>query len=58
MVDGINALSKKLPGGDKFRLSGPLYVGGAPLALLVRPLFYSDPHGSWDGHGLLCAVLP
>ncbi|CAL8253378.1 unnamed protein product [Arctogadus glacialis] len=35
VVDGINALSKKLPGGDKFRLSGPLYVGGAPLALLA-----------------------
>uniref|UniRef100_A0A8C4Z2D7 Laminin subunit alpha-5 n=1 Tax=Gadus morhua TaxID=8049 RepID=A0A8C4Z2D7_GADMO len=32
VVDGINALSKKLPGGDKFRLSGPLYVGGAPGA--------------------------
>ncbi|CAL8370062.1 unnamed protein product [Lota lota] len=35
VVDGINALSKRLPGGDKFRLSGPLYIGGAPLALLA-----------------------
>ncbi|KAJ3586856.1 hypothetical protein NHX12_013248, partial [Muraenolepis orangiensis] len=35
VVDGINALSKRLPGGDKFRLSGPLYVGGAPLAMLA-----------------------
>ncbi|KAG7283457.1 hypothetical protein CRUP_035250, partial [Coryphaenoides rupestris] len=36
VVDGINAQSKRLPGGNKFHLSGPLYVGGAPLALLLK----------------------
>uniref|UniRef100_A0A8C4DLR4 Laminin subunit alpha-5 n=1 Tax=Dicentrarchus labrax TaxID=13489 RepID=A0A8C4DLR4_DICLA len=30
IVDGISAQSKKIPGGDRTRLTGPLYVGGAP----------------------------
>ncbi|XP_053174071.1 laminin subunit alpha-5 [Scomber japonicus] len=33
IVDGINAQSKKLSGGDRSRLSGPLYIGGVPASL-------------------------
>ncbi|KAF7657013.1 hypothetical protein LDENG_00033110, partial [Lucifuga dentata] len=33
IVDGISAQSKRIPGGDKIRLSGPLYVGGVPPTL-------------------------
>ncbi|XP_047186725.1 laminin subunit alpha-5 isoform X2 [Scophthalmus maximus] len=35
IVDGIGAQSKRIPGGDRTRLSGPLYVGGAPPTLTV-----------------------
>uniref|UniRef100_A0A3B4BCE3 Laminin, alpha 5 n=1 Tax=Periophthalmus magnuspinnatus TaxID=409849 RepID=A0A3B4BCE3_9GOBI len=30
VVDGISAQSKRIPGGDKTKLSGPLYIGGLP----------------------------
>ncbi|KAM7405319.1 hypothetical protein PAMP_012591 [Pampus punctatissimus] len=33
IVDGISAQSKRLPGGDRSRLTGPLYVGGVPPSL-------------------------
>ncbi|XP_069382509.1 laminin subunit alpha-5 isoform X2 [Paralichthys olivaceus] len=33
IVDGISAQSKRIPGGDRTRLTGPLYVGGAPPSL-------------------------
>uniref|UniRef100_A0A671Z2E7 Laminin, alpha 5 n=1 Tax=Sparus aurata TaxID=8175 RepID=A0A671Z2E7_SPAAU len=33
IVDGISAQSKRLPGGDRTRLTGPLYVGGVPPSL-------------------------
>uniref|UniRef100_A0A8C4GGV7 Laminin subunit alpha-5 n=1 Tax=Dicentrarchus labrax TaxID=13489 RepID=A0A8C4GGV7_DICLA len=33
IVDGISAQSKKIPGGDRTRLTGPLYVGGVPASL-------------------------
>ncbi|XP_071369418.1 laminin subunit alpha-4-like [Centroberyx affinis] len=33
IVDGINAQSKRVPGGDRTRLTGPLYVGGVPPSL-------------------------
>ncbi|KAM3872260.1 laminin subunit alpha-5 [Diretmus argenteus] len=33
IVDGINTQSKRVPGGGKTRLAGPLYVGGVPLTL-------------------------
>lgn len=33
IVDGISAQSKRIPGGDKTRLSGPFYVGGVPPSL-------------------------
>uniref|UniRef100_A0AAV2LXJ7 Laminin subunit alpha-5 n=1 Tax=Knipowitschia caucasica TaxID=637954 RepID=A0AAV2LXJ7_KNICA len=33
VVDGISAQSKRIPGGDKTKLSGPLYVGGLPPTL-------------------------
>ena len=36
IVDGINAQSKRFPAAERTRLHGPLYVGGAPPALLVR----------------------
>ncbi|XP_053279907.1 laminin subunit alpha-5 [Pleuronectes platessa] len=35
IVDGIDAQSKKLPGGDRARVAGPLYVGGAPPTLMA-----------------------
>nr|XP_020464725.1 laminin subunit alpha-5 [Monopterus albus] len=34
-VDGISAQSKRVPGGDRTRLTGPLYVGGAPPSLMA-----------------------
>ncbi|XP_075995809.1 laminin subunit alpha-4-like, partial [Genypterus blacodes] len=37
IVDGISAQSKRLPGGERTRLSGPLYVGGAPPTLSQAP---------------------
>lgn len=33
VVDGISAQSKRIPGGDKTKLSGPLYIGGLPPTL-------------------------
>uniref|UniRef100_A0A3B4YWT5 Laminin A chain n=1 Tax=Stegastes partitus TaxID=144197 RepID=A0A3B4YWT5_9TELE len=33
IVDGINPKSKRMPGGDRTRLTGPLYVGGVPPSL-------------------------
>lgn len=36
IVDGIGAQSKRIPGGDRTRLSGPLYVGGVPPSLTVK----------------------
>ncbi|XP_035512224.1 laminin subunit alpha-5 [Morone saxatilis] len=33
IVDGISAQSKKIPGGDRTRITGPLYVGGVPASL-------------------------
>uniref|UniRef100_A0A3Q1JX64 Laminin subunit alpha-5 n=1 Tax=Anabas testudineus TaxID=64144 RepID=A0A3Q1JX64_ANATE len=30
IVDGISSQSKRVPGGDRTRVTGPLYVGGAP----------------------------
>ncbi|XP_023128669.2 laminin subunit alpha-5 isoform X1 [Amphiprion ocellaris] len=33
IVDGISAQSKRMPGGDRTRLTGPLYVGGVPPSL-------------------------
>ncbi|XP_036961278.1 laminin subunit alpha-5 isoform X1 [Acanthopagrus latus] len=33
IVDGISAQSKRIPGGDRTRLTGPLYVGGVPPSL-------------------------
>lgn len=33
IVDGISAQSKRIPGGDKTQLSGPLYIGGVPPTL-------------------------
>ncbi|KAM8862639.1 laminin subunit alpha-5 isoform 2-T2 [Spinachia spinachia] len=33
ILDGISAQSKRIPGGDKTRLAGPLYVGGVPPSL-------------------------
>ncbi|KAK7884079.1 hypothetical protein WMY93_027202 [Mugilogobius chulae] len=33
VVDGISAQSKRIPGGDKTKLSGPLYIGGLPATL-------------------------
>ncbi|XP_044207309.1 laminin subunit alpha-5 isoform X2 [Thunnus albacares] len=33
IVDGISAQSKRVPGGDRARLTGPLYVGGVPPSL-------------------------
>lgn len=36
IVDGISAQSKKIPGGDRTRLTGPLYIGGVP-PLLTAP---------------------
>nr|XP_046253250.1 laminin subunit alpha-5 isoform X2 [Scatophagus argus] len=33
IVDGIGAQSKRVPGGDRIRLTGPLYVGGVPPSL-------------------------
>lgn len=33
VVDGISAQSKKIPAGDRTRLTGPLYVGGVPSSL-------------------------
>lgn len=33
IVDGISAQSKRMPGGDRTRLTGPLYVGGVPARL-------------------------
>ncbi|TKS76509.1 Laminin subunit alpha-4 [Collichthys lucidus] len=35
IVDGINSQSKRLPGGHRTRLTGPLYVGGVPASLTV-----------------------
>lgn len=36
IVDGISAHSKRFPGEDKSRLTGPLYVGGVPPSLTVK----------------------
>nr|XP_020511496.2 laminin subunit alpha-5-like [Labrus bergylta] len=33
IVDGISAQSKRIPGGEKTRLTGPLYIGGVPPSL-------------------------
>ncbi|XP_031700147.1 laminin subunit alpha-5 isoform X2 [Anarrhichthys ocellatus] len=33
IVDGISAQSKRMPGGDRTRLAGPLYIGGVPPSL-------------------------
>ncbi|XP_042337060.1 laminin subunit alpha-4-like, partial [Plectropomus leopardus] len=33
IVDGINAQSKRVPGGDRTRLTGPFYIGGVPPTL-------------------------
>ncbi|XP_068161173.1 laminin subunit alpha-5 isoform X2 [Antennarius striatus] len=33
IVDGIGAQSKRIPGGDRTHLGGPLYVGGVPPPL-------------------------
>lgn len=47
IVDGISAQSKRLPGGDRTRLTGPLYVGGVPPSLTVKhPDFTSQTRGS------------
>ncbi|KAM9785933.1 laminin subunit alpha-5 [Neosynchiropus ocellatus] len=35
IVDGINAQSKRVPGGERSRLTGPLYVGGLPPSLMA-----------------------
>lgn len=35
IVDGISAQSKRVPGGDRTHLAGPLYVGGVPASLTV-----------------------
>jgi len=35
IVDGIGAQSKRMPGGDTTRITGPLYVGGVPSSLMV-----------------------
>ncbi|XP_027144166.1 laminin subunit alpha-5 isoform X2 [Larimichthys crocea] len=35
IVDGINSQSKRIPGGHRTRLTGPLYVGGVPASLTV-----------------------
>uniref|UniRef100_A0A7N8WL84 Laminin, alpha 5 n=1 Tax=Mastacembelus armatus TaxID=205130 RepID=A0A7N8WL84_9TELE len=37
IVDGIGTQSKKIPGGDRTRLTGSLYVGGVPPSLMVKP---------------------
>ncbi|KAM3618812.1 uncharacterized protein V6R79_025116 [Siganus canaliculatus] len=36
VVDGISAQSKRIPGGERSRLAGPLYVGGVPPALKLQ----------------------
>lgn len=36
IVDGIGAQSKRIPGGERTRLTGPLYVGGVPQSLTVK----------------------
>lgn len=36
IVDGISTQSKRIPGGDKSHLTGPLYVGGVPPSLTVK----------------------
>ncbi|XP_041655744.1 laminin subunit alpha-5 isoform X2 [Cheilinus undulatus] len=33
IVDGISAQWKRIPGGEKTRLTGPLYIGGVPPSL-------------------------
>uniref|UniRef100_UPI0037E9B905 laminin subunit alpha-5 n=1 Tax=Semicossyphus pulcher TaxID=241346 RepID=UPI0037E9B905 len=33
IVDGISAQSKRIPGGEKTRVTGPLHVGGVPESL-------------------------
>ncbi|XP_026188237.1 laminin subunit alpha-5 isoform X2 [Mastacembelus armatus] len=35
IVDGIGTQSKKIPGGDRTRLTGSLYVGGVPPSLMT-----------------------
>ncbi|KAM4737780.1 laminin subunit alpha-5 isoform 2-T2 [Anableps anableps] len=32
-VDGISARSKRIPGGGKMRISGPLFIGGVPASV-------------------------
>lgn len=36
IVDGITPQTKRIPGGDRTRLTGPLYVGGVPASVTVR----------------------
>ncbi|XP_047462931.1 laminin subunit alpha-5 isoform X2 [Mugil cephalus] len=45
IVDGIDAQSKKMPGGERTRLTGPLYVGGVPSSLTanIQTLFPDAP---------------
>ncbi|XP_029282017.1 laminin subunit alpha-5-like [Cottoperca gobio] len=33
IVDGISAQSKRIPGGDRTHVTGPLYVGGVPPSM-------------------------
>ncbi|XP_053704727.1 laminin subunit alpha-5 isoform X1 [Synchiropus splendidus] len=35
IVDGISAQSKRVPGGERSRLTGPLYIGGVPPSLVA-----------------------
>ncbi|XP_051914619.1 laminin subunit alpha-5 isoform X3 [Hippocampus zosterae] len=44
IVDGISAQSKKLPAGDRTRISAPLFVGGVPQQ---SPM--SDAHSGFTG---------
>lgn len=38
VVDGISSQSRRIPAAVATHLSGPLHVGGAPAALLVKHL--------------------
>lgn len=41
IVDGISSQSKRVPGGDRTRVTGPLYVGGVPPSLMVKHRDYT-----------------
>ncbi|XP_029580196.1 laminin subunit alpha-5 [Salmo trutta] len=45
IVDGIDAQSKRVSGGEKNQLSSPLYIGGVPSALTSSLLSMPDPGG-------------